>query len=174
MILETERLVIRNIVEGDLHNLKELVIDFNESEYWAFDGHFPTEDDKLLKVIQYFNQDKLFYSIYQKDSDAMLGYVCFHNNNGSYDLGYCFHSKYKRKGYGKESCIALIQHHKNEGIKEFTSGTAIDNLPSVKLLESLGFECISREEVSFHKDENGQDIIFMGASFVLSDNNLFR
>ena len=47
----------------------------------------------------------------------------------------------------------------------FTAGTALMNLPSVRLLKSLGFEKISEELVSFYKDENGGNIYFTGGIF---------
>jgi RimJ/RimL family protein N-acetyltransferase len=33
----------------------------------------------------------------------------------------------------------------------FTAGTALDNIPSVALLKSLGFTLIATEKVSFYK-----------------------
>ena len=48
-----------------------------------------------------------------------------------------------------------------------TAGTAIKNISSVKLLKSLGFTQIGTEKVSFHKDENGKDIVFDGGIFEL-------
>ena len=42
------------------------------------------------------------------------------------------------------------------------------NLPSVKLLKSLGFELVDTEKVSFYKDDEGNDIIFDGGIFELN------
>lgn len=43
----------------------------------------------------------------------------------------------------------------------------MNNLSSVKLLTSLGFEKIGEEKVSFYKDSDGNDIVFEGGIFAL-------
>ena len=54
-----------------------------------------------------------------------------------------------------------------KGISRVTAGTAIKNVPSVRLLEALGFHLIGTETVSFYQDENGNDIEFEGGLFEL-------
>lgn len=57
---------------------------------------------------------------------------------------------YHSKGYAFESIKALIEYFAAEcGAATFTAGTAIDNIPSCRLLEKLGFACTSTETVSF-------------------------
>ena len=51
------------------------------------------------------------------------------------------------------------------GAKKLLAGTAIKNLPSVGLLNSLGFELTGTERISFHKDNEGNDIYFEGGNF---------
>ena len=54
------------------------------------------------------------------------------------------------------------------GITKFTAGTAINNIPSVSLLKSLGFTLVGTEKVSFYKDVQGNDIVFEGGIFKLN------
>ena len=100
--------------------------------------------------------------------DILIGYVAFHIRDGHHELGYCFHSKYHGQGYAKESHIALFNYLQTFGITKFTAGTAIDNIPSVALLKSLGFALIGTENVSFYKDSQGNDITFEGGIFALN------
>ena len=45
---------------------------------------------------------------------------------------------------------ACVEYFVDEcGATTFTAGTAIDNIPSCRLLEKLGFACTSTETVSF-------------------------
>lgn len=44
--------------------------------------------------------------------------------------------------------------------------TAKNNLPSVGLLNSVGFQLVGTERISFHKDSEGNDIYFEGGNFV--------
>lgn len=85
----------------------------------------------------------------------------------SYEIGYCFHSKYHGKGYAKESISAVLPFLKSIGVSRVTAGTAINNIPSIRLLNSLGFKQIGTEKVSFYKDSNGNDIFFDGGVFEL-------
>lgn len=64
--------------------------------------------------------------------------------------------------------MALIDYLRTLGITKFTAGTAINNIPSVSLLKSLGFKMIGTENVSFYKDALGQDIVFEGGIFELN------
>ena len=98
---------------------------------------------------------------------TVIGFFSFNIREGSHELGYCFHSKYKGNGYAKESLSALIDYLPSIGIKKLTAGTAINNIPSVSLLKSVGFRLIGTEKVSFYKDEHGNDITFEGGNFEL-------
>ena len=51
------------------------------------------------------------------------------------------------------------------GITKFSAGTGLNNIPSVKLLTSLGFKLVAQEKVSFYKDADGNDIVFDGGIF---------
>ena len=57
-------------------------------------------------------------------------------------------------------------------IEIFTAGTALENKPSCKLLERLGFTLQKTEILSFKKDINGNDITFEGGIFIKQEGNL--
>lgn len=84
-----------------------------------------------------------------------------------YECGYCFHRDYHGKGYASESLRALFDWIADGKQMRFTAGTAMRNVPSVKLLQSLGFVKVGEEEVSFCKDADGNDICFIGGIFAL-------
>ena len=67
----------------------------------------------------------------------------------------------------KEVNIALFDYMRELGIKKLSAGTAMNNIPSVLLLKSLGFTLVETEKVSFYKDVNGNDIVFDGGVFEL-------
>lgn len=163
MILETSRLYIRSLCETDWQEMKNIFIDFNNSKYAVYDMPLPTEDEKIKALIKKFVESNMFFTVFLKESSDMIGYVCFHKDGDTYDLGYCFHSAYHSKGYAYESAKALIEYFFDEcGATGFTAGTAIDNTPSCRLLEKLGFVCASTETVSFDNVFS-----FQGGNFVL-------
>lgn len=164
MEIKTNRLRIRNLYETDWKEMQNIFIDFNNSKYVVYDAPLPTEKEAAKTLTKKFAESNMFFAVFLKASGAMLGYVCFHNDGEKYDLGYCFHSVYHSNGYAYESTKALVEYlFKEYGATSFTAGTAIDNIPSCKLLEKLGFTCASIETVSFDGDFS-----FQGGNFVLN------
>ena len=108
--------------------------------------------------------------MYLLDSNKMIGYVCFHKNGDDFDLGYCFHTAYHSKGYAYESIIAVIEYFVREHhAVSFTAATALENTPSCRLLERLGFSHISTETVSF----DGK-FLFQSGNFALKWLNISK
>ncbi|MBQ8210505.1 MAG: GNAT family N-acetyltransferase [Clostridia bacterium] len=150
MSLETSRLFIRRLNESDWQAMKNIFVDFNKSKYAVYDMPLPTEDEETKALTKRFADSNLFFAVFLKKSNDMIGYVCFRKDGDAFDLGYCFHSVYHSNGYAYESTNALVNYFADEcGVTHFTAGTAIDNIPSCKLLEKLGFVCVSTEAVSF-------------------------
>jgi len=165
MQLKTDRLLIRELVSGDWQCMQKIAADFRESKYAIYDIPLPTATAEITALIEQFAETQLFYSVLLHD--MMIGYICFHEDNGNYDLGVCFHSDYQGKGYAFESCHAVMDYMANErNIKNFTAGTALNNKPSCKLLERLGFTLQKTERLSFWKDMEGNDIFFEGGTFI--------
>ena len=164
MRLETSRLYIRRLHKTDWQEMKKIFTDFNHSRYVVYDMPLPTEEGETKSLTKRFAESNLFFAVFLKESSDMLGYVCFHKVGDTYDLGYCFHSVYHSKGYAYESTKALIEYFIAEcGATGFTAGTAIDNIPSCRLLEKLGFVCVSTETVSFDNAFS-----FQGGNFMLN------
>lgn len=164
MRLETSRLYIRSLCEADWQEIKNIFMDFSNSEYAVYDMPLPTEDEEIKALTKRFAESNMFFAVFLKESSDMIGYVCFHKNESIYDLGYCFHSAYHANGYAYESTKALIEYYVDKcGATGFTAGTAIDNTPSCRLLEKLGFACISVETISFDNV-----VSFQGGNFELS------
>ncbi len=170
MEIKTERLLIRKVVADDWLSLKRIWDDFRESKYAKYDvPHKSGADEIKSQVRKWENANKgekhLFFAVCFENE--VIGYIDFHDIGNGYESGYCFHSDYHGKGYAKESYQALIHHFSNRGIKRLTAGTALKNIPSVRLLNSLGFKQIGTEKVSFYQDEDGNDIYFDGGIFEL-------
>ena len=164
MELKTSRLYIRNLREDDWDKMKSLFVDFNHSKYAAYDRPLPTEDAAAEKLTKQFVASNLFFAVHLLSNNQMIGYVCFHKDNEKYDLGYCFHSAFHSKGYAYESTRALMDYFVQEyNATVFTAGTAINNTPSRKLLEKLGFKCVSTEYLSFYENS-----AFESGNFILS------
>ena len=107
-----------------------------------YDRPLPTDAPGAQALARHFAGTGLAFGVRLAESQALAGYVCFHREGEAYDLGYCFHSAYQGKGYAWESVSALLEYLASQGAAVFTAGTALDNLPSRRLLERLGFALV--------------------------------
>lgn len=170
MLLKTNRLTIRHIIADDWKSIKNIWEDFNTADLSQYDRPHNTQDDDVRARIAKWaaansGTEHMFFAVCL--GDTIIGYSAFNIRNDGYEIGYCFHSAYHGKGYARESHIALFDYLGTLGITKFTAGTAINNIPSVSLLKSLGFTLVSTEKVSFYKDAQGNDIVFEGGIFEL-------
>lgn len=168
MELKTQRLKIRFIEEKDWKSLIAIWDDFNRSRYVKYDVPHTTSESEVREKAKRWatvspQKEHMFFAVCI--GDEMIGYIDFHQNQNGYECGYCFHSKFHGKGYAKESMQALMEWISKKGKTRFIAGTALNNLPSVKLLESLGFVKINEEQVSFYKDDHNDNIFFTGGIF---------
>lgn len=169
MLLKTDRLVIRKITEMDQKALKEIWINFNNSPMSQYDVFHSTDDKDVYKEITKWttaDSNKYAFFVICLD-DIVIGYSVFYIIENRCEIGYCFHSDYQKRGYAKESHIALFNYFKTLGITKFIAYTAINNIPSVSFLKSLGFKLINIIDMSFYKDDKGNDIVFKGGIFEL-------
>ena len=168
MLLKTERLTIRHIVSDDWKNIRDILVDFNSSEYAQYDTPHITENTNVQARIAKWaaansGTEHMFFAICL--DEIVIGYIAFNLRENGHEIGYCFHSAYHGKGYAKESHLALFNYLRTLGITKFSAGTGLNNTPSVKLLTSLGFKLVAQEKVSFYKDADGNDIVFDGGIF---------
>ncbi|MBQ8624464.1 MAG: GNAT family N-acetyltransferase [Oscillospiraceae bacterium] len=167
MILKTERLTIRRIVADDWKMIKEIWVDFNTSALSQYDVPHDTDDEDVrARVMRWETTNGSFEHIFLAVclDDTVIGYIDAHKTEAGYEIGYCFHSAYHGKGYAYESTKALVEYFVSEcGATRFTAGTAVDNIPSCRLLEKLGFTCVSTETVSFNNAFS-----FQGGNYVLN------
>ncbi len=172
MFIETERMEIRFVEESDWKQIKEIWEDFASSEYARYDRPNDTDDGEArLRIAKWAAANRagpehMFFAVCI--SETVIGYVAFNIRENGYETGYCFRSAFHGKGYAKESISALIGRMFASGVTRITAGTAMENLPSVALLRSLGFRQTGTEKVSFRKDVEGNDDVFDGGIFELT------
>ena len=170
MNLNTDRLHIRRIVKDDWRDVLEIWRDFAQSQYAQFDMPHDTDEESACRRIAKWAQfgqsmEHIFFAVCL--DGRVIGYIAFNIRSDGYEIGYCFHSRHHGKGYARESLSALLEYMRSLGARRFSAGTALLNLPSVKLLKSRGFEQVGEEKVSFYQDAQGNDVFFDGGIFVL-------
>lgn len=167
MELHSKRLHIRTLVFEDWKEVQRLFIDFTDSPARIYDAPLPCDEDGAKNLCKVFADSKMFFAVFLPDSEEMLGYVCFHEDGGVYDMGYLFHRSAHGKGYALEACNELLDYWEKQGVTHFSAHTAMENSPSTRLLGKLGFELSSICTHAFHEDENGEPITFHSGKFLL-------
>lgn len=83
----------------------------------------------------------------------MVGFISFHHKAPDPDLtefselgvelGYTVEQAFRRKGYAKESAIAMMDWANREfGVRDFVLTISPENHPSLEMAESMNFETI--------------------------------
>ena len=86
----------------------------------------------------------------------MVGFISFHHKAPDPDLleysvlavelGYTVEAEYRRHGYAKESAIAMIEWAGYErGVGDFVLSISPDNVPSLRLARSMGFQVVGEQ-----------------------------
>ena len=100
-------------------------------------------DEKLLECIQTMNPDVVYYSVYLKGKNILIGYVGITPETENLEI-YVFR-KYRRRGYGTEAIRMFCDAYFTEDItgQEETcviAETLRKNEVSMMLLEKVGFQ----------------------------------
>ena len=150
-ILETQRLRIREVeAEVDAEFMLELL---NSPKFIEFIGdrgvRSVDESREFIRTRYRKSYEDHGYGLYAVDLKSgnnerplQVGICGFVRRDTlpAPDLGFAFLPEHEGKGYGFESASALMNYGRETlGFTELLAITTVDNLPSQKLLEKLGF-----------------------------------
>ena len=143
IILETERLILRELTAEDAANFYRLNQDHEVVKYT---GDVPFSDIEearqfLLKYDQYKKYRVGRWAVVRKSDNVFLGWcgLKYHPQTNEYDLGFRFFRKYWNQRYATESAKACLKYGFNELHLDSILGHAMKaNLASVKVLEKIG------------------------------------
>ena len=144
--VETERCCIREFQEKDLDVFMSYRNDLEWMTHQTFKGL--SKEVYKMQLIQKFDINTGGQlAIINRNDAALLGDLYVVKHESEINIGYTIHPKYARQGYisevVKELIIVLI--HRYPGIKIVADAT-IDNLPSIKLLEKVGFKWVKTSD----------------------------
>ena len=166
MRIRTERLSLRRLKMGDWRRLLRLDADFSASPYAAYDLPWPKDRRGIRSLTRQFVDTHLFFAVLL--GRKMIGYICFCEEDGAYDVSYLIHSEHQGCGYAGEAlAAALVYVARTEPVLRFTAMSASENLPSKRLLNRFGFCEKERIPLSLRKDENGDPVILETVIFEL-------
>ena len=163
MVIETERLILREMREEDFEALYKVLADSDIMR------HYPYSFDEK-RVRGWINRNKERYRIFGfglwavclKESGEMIGDcgLTMQNINGTIcpEIGYHIRADHQRKGYAKEAATAVRDWaFENTPFSELYSYMKYTNEPSAKTAMSYGCRLVGE----FPEDGNEITRVFM-------------
>ena len=144
-ILETERLVVRELALDDMDALFELYSYEGMTDY--MEGLYPYEEEYAYQKAYIENMYGFFgygmWLVFEKESGQLVGRAGVEHREaleGELELGYAIGTPWQGKGYATEVCQGILKYVQEElYFEEITSLVEPDNKASVHLLEKLDF-----------------------------------
>lgn len=140
VVLETDRLVLRQPTLADVKAIAHVVADKRVSINLRRVPHPYTQDDAISFVSNVAATiDTVFLVEHERDVIGLVG-VSWENEVAP-ELGYCFGMDHWGKGYATEAARAVIDYAFEEfAIDELLSGARVLNPASRHVLEKCGFQ----------------------------------
>jgi len=152
--IETERLVLKKLVDADKERLVFLIGDFMVSKTLSNVPYPYTLDDadEWLKIV---NNEEFNLNIFLND-DLIGGVGLTPTEDDFCELGYWLGVEYWGQGYATESVRGLLSYAAtNTPCEKFKANVYKENVASAKVLEKNGFKRLEDREVfSISRQEN--------------------
>ena len=152
--IETERLVLKKLVDADKERLVSLIGDFRVSKTLSNVPYPYTLDDadEWLKIV---DNEEFNLNIFLNDN-LIGGVGLTPAEDDFYELGYWLGVEYWGQGYATESVMQLLNYAKsNIPCEKFKANVYKENVASRKVLEKNGFKRVEDREVfSISRQEN--------------------
>ena len=144
-VLETERLILREMTEADAVNLFELNQSPKVTRYLPGEPPLTTHEQALAvireRVQPQYPRGLGRWACIVKGSGEFIGWsgVKHFPEYGEYDIGYRFSERYWGMGYATESARAVLAYARKHLAGERVVGKAMpENVASVRVLEKIG------------------------------------
>ncbi|MHB8062912.1 MAG: GNAT family N-acetyltransferase [Ruminiclostridium sp.] len=150
MILETQRLILREMTQADFPFLCKILKD--DSVMYAYEGAFDDNEAQgwLNRQIERYKEYGFgLWAVILKETGIMIGQcgLTMQDYNGSkvMEVGYLFQKEYWHCGYASESAIACKEYAFNKlNTKEVYSIIRDTNIPFQNVARRNGMICIDR------------------------------
>lgn len=153
IFIETERLILREVLPTDIDGFFELD---GDPEVLRYLGIKPVNDktqvvDTINKIRQQYLDNGIGrWAMVEKETNNFIGWtglklekIKTNNHVNYYDLGYRLIRKYWGKGFATESAIASLQYgFEKLGIQEAYASANCENIGSNNILKKVGLKLI--------------------------------
>ena len=160
MVLQTQRLLLREMTQADLPSLCKILQD--EEVMYAYEGAFNSEEAQSWldkRIDNYKEYGFSLWAVVLKQTGIMIGQcgLTMQDYNGSkvMEVGYLFQKEYWHHGYASEAAIACKEYAFDKLIaREVCSIIRDTNISSQNVAKRNGMTCID----TFIKHYRGVDM----------------
>ena len=143
MILETKRLIIGPFTCADIHMWASIEADPLVRKF--VDGKCLSREEAghyvKMNMDSYAENGFGRFAVRSKTSKLLIGMCGFLRQDEEIDFGYRYSAETWGKGIGYEAANKVLNYGlEHLKLKKICAGVAIENIPSIKILEKLGFE----------------------------------
>lgn len=170
-ILETARCIVREQTIEDFEGIKELYK--KDDEYIKFVEELFDDDEEIEYQKNYIDVVYGFFNygiwvVVDKKTDEIIGRAGIENKEGcetldEVELSYQIKKNYRNKGIAHEVCEEIVKYAFDEiGVKKINARISPYNIPSIRLVKSLGFENEDKtnaQNLEFEREKSFQDIV---------------
>lgn len=164
MILETKRLVLREMRQSDFQDLAEILQ--NPKVMYAYEHDFSDNDVQIWlnrQIERYKKYGFGLWAIILKETKEMIGQAGLtmqpYKNTEVLEIGYLLKENFWHYGYAKEAACGCkkyaFEHLKKDKVYSIMKA---DNLPSIKVAESIG---MNKEDEFITQYYNGDMLHFL-------------
>lgn len=150
MILETQRLVLREMTQGDFSALCKILQD--REVMYAYEGAFSSDEVQvwLDRQLERYKQHGFgLWAVILKETGIMIGQCGLtmqdYSSSKIMEVGYLFQKEYWHRGYASEAAIACKEYAFNKlNATEVYSIIRDTNIPSQNVAIRNGMSCIDK------------------------------
>ena len=142
MLIQTKRLILKEITENDFSSLFDLLTNEEVKKTYLLPD-FKTEEDfmKMFRHLKNLSQNPDSHTAGVFLNETLIG--LFHKveiNGSSVEVGYAIHPHYWNQGYATEALRAGIAYFFEKGFSEVYAGAFKINTASLKVMEKAGMK----------------------------------
>lgn len=150
-VLKSPRCVLNRITEEDISVMRQILNNRLTRKYLSELWTLVNTDEGIMQTLS------SFYNLMEQDEGMiwgvrlnanLIGFVAFMDLSFNPTVIYAMHPTYRFKGYMKE-CVALcVQYILDSGMCSYMQTEVHnDNTASVRLLQSIGFDVVSKDKL---------------------------
>ncbi|MDP4087035.1 MAG: GNAT family N-acetyltransferase [Bacillota bacterium] len=146
-VLETDRLILRQITESDTKDIFSILSQNEVTSYYGQESMKNMEQAKeFIRFFEgkYHENRGIRWGIERKSQKGLIGTIgldALVPNHKRADVGYEIHPDHWRKGYASEAVSRVLSYGFHTlGLRRIGAVVFPENIASIKLLEKMGFQ----------------------------------